>query len=64
MIRTHVKTVYRAGVNAECAEDAFTVIYLEAIDAEAFAKRILFLVDVDAIDRAGTNAFIAGNAGS
>lgn len=63
MIGTHVKAIHRARVYAERAEDAFTVIYLEAIDAEAFAKRVLFLVDVDAIDRAGPNTLITGNAG-
>lgn len=63
MIGTHVKTVHRAGVYAERAKDAFTVIYLEAIDAEAFAERVLFLVDIDAIDRAGPDALVTGNAG-
>jgi len=62
VITSHVEAFHRAGVDTECAEDALAIINFEAIDAEPFSERVLFLFDVDAIDRAGTHTFIAGNA--
>src|SRR5262249_54441494 len=35
----------------------------EAVDAEPLAHRVLHLVDVDAIDRAGAGALVAADAG-
>ncbi len=61
MIASHVQTFDWTGIDAECTEDAFAIVDLEPVDAEPFAHRVLLFLDVDAIDRTGTNAFVTGN---
>lgn len=64
MIASHVQAFDRTGVNTESTEDAFAIVDLKPVDTEAFAHRVLLFLDVDAIDRAGPNAFITGNTSS
>lgn len=64
MIASHVQALDRTGIDAECTEDAFAIIDLEPVDTESFAHRVLLFFNVDAIDRAGPNAFITGDTRS
>jgi hypothetical protein len=59
----HEDAVHRARVHAQRAEHALGVVDLEAVDPEALADRVLDLLDVDAVDRAGAGALVAADAG-
>src|SRR5262249_15331796 len=63
MRRAHEDAIDRARVDAQGAEHALRVIDLEAVDAETLSDRVLDLVDVNAIDRAGAGTLVAADAG-
>src|SRR5688500_19697948 len=55
--------VHRTGVHAQGAEYALRVVDLERGDQEPLTVRVLLLVDVDAVHRAGAGALVAPDAG-
>ena len=59
----HEDAIYRAGFHAERTEHAFRVVDREARYLEAFAIFNPFFADVNAVDRTGFRALVAGDAG-
>src|SRR5262249_27903901 len=60
--RAHEDAIHRARVDAQGTEHALGVIDLEAVHPEALAHRVLDLLDVDAVHRAGAGALVAADA--
>src|SRR5207244_8013296 len=60
--RAHEDAIDRARVDAQSAEHALGVVDLEAVHAKALADRVLDLLDVDAVDRAGPRTLVAADA--
>src|SRR5262249_2433292 len=61
--RAHEDAIDRTGIDAQRTEHALGVIDLETVYSETLAHRVLDLIDVDAVYRAGTGALIAADAG-
>ena len=60
----HEDAIYRTGFHAKRAEHAFRVVDREAGYLEAFPIFNPFFADVNAVDRTGFRALVAGDAGS
>src|SRR5579872_2603437 len=63
VIGTHEDAIDRARFDAQSAEHALGVIDCEAVKPKSLPDRRFFLVDVNAIDRAGDGALVAADAG-